>query len=249
MSNRGETPTVAAEAKATRTPVTSPFDQPAIELVNVARRDPKAENWLIRDVCCTIHFGDRLGVFGPSGAGKTVLLRALAMLDPLDAGEIRWKGQTVRGEAVPLYRRHVVYLHQRPALAEGSVEESLRAPFTLKAHRERLFGRGPVVELLAALGRDGAFLDKSCRDLSGGEAQIVALVRAVQLEPAVLLLDEPTASLDPATAQAVEDLLGRWLLARASERALVWVSHDRDQALRMTGRRISLRSGRLEPEA
>ena len=142
-----------------------------------------------------------------------------------------------------------MYLHQRPALYEGSVEDNLRYPFTLKAHRDQPFDRRRAIELLASLGRDRAFLDKSSRDLSGGEAQIVAFVRAVQLEPAVLLLDEPTASLDPATAQAVEGVLDRWLAARAGERALVWVSHDRDQTLRMTRRTISLQAGRLEPES
>jgi len=249
MSDGGETESLAALTTATRTIVTKPFGQPAIELIKIGRRDPKTERWLIRDVSVAVNFGDRLGVLGPSGAGKTVLLRAMAILDPLDAGAIHWHGQAVLGEAVPSYRKQVIYLHQRPALHDGSVEDNLRYPFILKAHRERQFDRGRAIDLLVSLGRDAAFLDQSCRDLSGGEAQIVAIVRAVQLEPAVLLLDEPTAALDPATARAVEAMLDRWLTARASERALVWVSHDRDQTLRMTGRRISLQSGRLEPES
>ena len=70
----------------------------------------------------------------------------------------------------------------------------------------------------------------------------------MQLDPAVLLLDEPTASLDPATARAVEGLLDDWLAAEPDGRALVWVSHDADQARRMTGRRVYLRAGRLESE-
>jgi putative ABC transport system ATP-binding protein len=225
-----------------------PSDRPAIEVIGIGRRDPKTAGWLIRDVSFEVNSGDRLGILGPSGAGKTVLLRALAMLDPLDAGAIHYRGRYVRGDAVPTYRKQVIYLHQRPALIDGSVEHNLRYPFTLKSHQRHTFDRGRATDLLVSLGRSAGFLDKSSRDLSGGEAQIVAFVRAVQLEPAVLLLDEPTASLDPATAQALESALNRWWVACAGERALVWVSHDREQSLRMTGRTISIHSGRLAME-
>jgi putative ABC transport system ATP-binding protein len=221
---------------------------PAIEAVGLGRRNPKADGWLIRDVSLTLNPGDRLGVLGPSGAGKTVLLRALARLDPLDSGSIRWRGRVVAGEAVPSYRARVIYLHQRPALLDGSVADNLRLPFALEAHRGRRFDPDRVVDLLGRLGRDRAFLEKASRDLSGGEAQIVGLLRALQLDPAALLLDEPTASLDPGTARAVEGLLDGWLTAQPDGRALVWVSHDRDQAHRMTSRRLFLRAGRLEHE-
>lgn len=222
----------------------------AIEAAAIGRRDRKsgAGGWLLRDVSVALRFGERLGVLGPSGAGKTVLLRAIARLDPLDEGSIRWQGRDVRGEAVPGYRGRVIYLHQRPALLEGTVEDNLRHPFTLEAHRGRAFDRRLVEDLLARLGRNPAFLDKSGRDLSGGESQLVGLVRALQLDPAVLLLDEPTASLDPATTRAVEGLLDGWLAATPDRRAFVWVSHDAGQARRMTGRQVYLRAGRLESE-
>jgi putative ABC transport system ATP-binding protein len=220
----------------------------AIEAAGLGRRDRKSGAWLIRDVSVSVDFGERSGVLGPSGAGKTVLLRAIALLDPIDEGSIRWDGRIVRGEAVPDYRRRVIYLHQRPALLDGTVEDNLRYPFTLRAHRDRAFDPARAEGLLARLGREGGFLAKHSRDLSGGESQLVGLIRAVQLDPAVLLLDEPTASLDPATARAVEGLLDDWLAADPDGRALIWVSHDADQARRMTGHRIHLRAGRLESE-
>jgi putative ABC transport system ATP-binding protein len=239
----GETSTSPAPADAGPTPPT------AIEVRGIGRRDPEGEDWLIRDVSFVVNPGERLAVVGTTGAGKTVLLRALALLDPLHAGSISWQGRAVEGDAVPAYRRQVIYLHQRPALFVGSVEDNLRTPFTLKAHRGKRFDRDRVLELLDGLGRDAAFLGKSSRDLSGGEAQIVALLRAVQLDPAVLLLDEPTASLDNAPARAVEGLLDRWFAAGEGRRALVWVSHDLDQARRVTGRKLSMRSGRLGGES
>jgi putative ABC transport system ATP-binding protein len=218
----------------------------AVVVTGIGRRGPKSDQWLIRDVSFSVNLGQRLALLGPTGAGKTVLLRALALLDPLDAGSIAWQGRAVAGEATPAYRRQVIYLHQRPALLERTVEDNLRHPFSLRAHQERRFDRSRVLELFEGLGRGAAFLESSSRDLSGGEAQIVALVRALQLDPAVLLLDEPTASLDKVTAQAVEGVLDRWFAAGDGRRALVWVSHDLDQAHRVTSERLTIRSGRLE---
>src|SRR4051794_21980277 len=162
----GETSTSTAPADAGPTPPT------AIEVRGIGRRDPEGGNWLIRDVSFVVNPGERLAVVGTTGAGKTVLLRALALLDPLHDGSISWQGRAVEGDAVPAYRRQVIYLHQRPALFVGSVEDNLRTPFTLKAHRGKRFDRDRVLELLDGLGRDAAFLGKSSRDLSGGEAQI-----------------------------------------------------------------------------
>ena len=218
-----------------------------IQVDCVGRRNPKGEGWLIQNVSLSICSGDRLGVLGPSGSGKTVLLRVLALLDPIDTGAILWHGGPVHGDAVPSYRRQVIYLHQRPALFDGTVEDNLRLPFALQAHRDREFNRSRALELLDGVGRDDEFLTKPSKRLSGGEAQLVALVRALELEPTVLLLDEPTASLDPATGRSVERLLESWL-SQAAGRAFVWVSHDREQTGRMTTRQIRLRAGREAPE-
>ena len=143
----------------------------------------------------------------------------------------------------------MIYLHQKPALYQGTVEENLRFPFTLDIHKKRTYDRSRAAELLANLGRDDGFLDKSSHELSGGEAQIVALVCAIQLDPAVLLLDEPTASLDPATAQAVEAMLDGWMDGADHERSLLWVGHDRNQTLRMTVVPFRSAGGRIEQGA
>jgi putative ABC transport system ATP-binding protein len=239
----------AGAAQAAHAVPTVTVNTPAIEARGIGRRTPNdKQDWLIRDVSVKVHPGDRLAILGPSGAGKTVLLRALAMLDPLDAGTVHWRGHAVAAADVPSYRKQVVYLHQRPALLDGSVEDNLRYPFTLKSHRASRYDREKVLELLGHLDRDAAFLAKSSHSLSGGEAQLAALVRAVQLDPAVLLMDEPTASLDQPTACAVEVLLDGWLQAGQRERALVWVSHDRAQARRVTSRSLYVRGGRLDWE-
>jgi putative ABC transport system ATP-binding protein len=209
---------------------------------------PGGDELLLDDVRLEVFPGERLAITGPSGSGKTVLLRAISLLDPVDGGTIHWRGRPVIGDEVPAYRGQVIYLHQRPALLEGPVEENLKEPFRFAIHRARRFDREHVGALLRELGRDESFLEKPSRDLSGGEAQVVALLRAIQLRPTVLLLDEATASLDPATVAAAEDLLARWLAEAPSDRALVWVSHDAGQTRRVADRTVRMNAGRCEPE-
>ena len=103
-----------------------------LEARDIDRRHPNGDGWLFSGVSLGITAGTRLSITGPSGAGKTLLLRALAMLDPLDRGQILWKGRTVRRDAIPAFRGSVIYLHQRAALLEETVEASLRRPFSLR---------------------------------------------------------------------------------------------------------------------
>jgi UDP-glucose/iron transport system ATP-binding protein len=218
---------------------------PLLEACRIGRRDGADGAELLADVSLTLRAGDRLGLAGPSGAGKTVLLRALARLDPLSSGDVFWQGGTVHGHRVPQFRARVMYLHQRPVLVEGSVEANLQLPFQLKQHREHQYDRPRIVAWLNRLDRDESFLAKRQYDLSGGEAQLAGLLRALQLDPQVLLLDEPTAALDRHTATLAEELLSEWLADPTHERAYVWVSHDTQQTERMCERMIRLLSGSL----
>jgi len=217
-----------------------------LEARELGRCLPLGETWLLRDVSLEINAGDRLAVVGPTGAGKTVLLRALAMLDPFDAGEIRWHNQPVADVEIPDFRRQVVYLHQRPVLWEQSVETNLRLPYELKGHAKKQFDRDRVVALFEHVGRDASFLGKPARDLSGGEGQLVALIRAMQLDPGILLLDEPTAALDAATSRSIEQLVARWFEESSSGRAYLWVSHDSEQVGRIAQQVYQMTAGSIQ---
>ncbi|MBN1910453.1 MAG: ATP-binding cassette domain-containing protein [Pirellulales bacterium] len=225
------------------------IDTPLLEAQRVGRRHPDGQAWLLKDVSIQVHPGEAVAVQGPSGAGKTLLLRALALLDPIDEGEIRFHGHCPRHHDVPDTRRQAIYLHQRPELTGPTVEAALRLPFTLAVHRGRDFDRPWIAERLERLGRDASFFAQPTSELSGGEQQIVALLRAMQLDPVVLLLDEPTASLDAQASGAIERLVLDWKAERPDQRAFVWVGHDTAQATRMTDRVIPLRHGRLDQEA
>lgn len=177
--------------------------------------------------------GERLAVAAESGRGKTVLLRVLSGLASPTSGTIRFQGQLLSQWSMPAYRSHVMLLPQQPFRAPGSVESNLARPFELKAQSERHYERAQALRWLAPLGRDERFLQRPMTYLSGGEAQVVAILRALLLEPTVLLLDEPTSALDTGGRSEVEALLQQWLNG-GSQRAWIWTTHDEAQRERMS---------------
>ncbi len=137
-------------------------------------------------------------------------------------------------------------LPQRPSLQPGSVEDALREPLGFQLHKDVAFDRDQLNQLIRQLGRDEQFLGKETADLSGGEQQLLAIVRALQLQPKVLLLDEPTSALDAESSRQVEDLLTDWVNKPA--RAYAWVTHDRSQASRIANRTVELDQGKIVGE-
>lgn len=201
------------------------------------------QGWIWQNIQLRLDAGDRLAIMGPSGVGKSLLLRAIAGLDPIQAGQIHFLGKSLSDWSMPRYRSQVLYLHQRPALWEGSVEANLQQVFQLHHHRRRGYQRQRILQYLRLLNRDETFLDRPSSMLSGGERQITAFLRGLQLDPMILLLDEPTASLDPESTASLETLVQNWQ-ADNPQRAYLWVSHDAEQRQRMTQRAFQLRGDR-----
>ncbi|NIP58725.1 MAG: ATP-binding cassette domain-containing protein [Gemmatimonadetes bacterium] len=198
------------------------------------------DGWIWRKLSFRLPPGDRLGLVGPSGSGKTLLLRALAALDPLDEGTIELDDRALDDWEVPEYRARVTYVPQEATLAEGTVWGNLQAPFAFGVHQGKVFDEERAAHLLRGLGRGASFLEKESGDLSGGERQVAALVRSLLLEPRILLLDEPAASMDDELAAGAEDLVSDWIEEDGRERALIWTSHRADRLERVTSRRIEL---------
>mgnify|MGYP001074405301 CR=1 FL=1 len=221
-----------------------PDTTPLLVAEHLRRRYPDGAGWLLDGISMTLHGGSRLALAGPSGSGKTLLLRSLALLDPVDHGRVLWRGEPVAHTRVPAFRSQVIYLHQRPALWGDSVRQVLRVPYRLAIHQGQAYDESRILAWLTKLGRSDGLLNRPPAELSGGERQIVALLRAIQLEPVVLLLDEPTAALDPEAVDSIERLVRQWFDDAPGRRAFCWVSHDQQQALRMTNETIRLAEGR-----
>ena len=174
-------------------------------------------------------------LLGPSGAGKSTLLRLCNRLEVPTEGTVRFRGVDLATTDPLLLRRDVGMVFQRPTVFPGSVRENL-----LVAEPD-----GSEEHFVAALDRarlDGRFLDHDGDSLSGGEAQRVCLARTLVTEPEVLLMDEPTSSLDPSATRGLEQL-GRALAADGMP--ILWVTHDLAQADRIADSRIVLVGGRL----
>lgn len=223
----------------------TPKPQALLDVRQLSRLDPTGVTQLLKPTDFVLMPGAQIAITGSSGSGKSVFLRTLAMLDAPASGEILWQHQPVPNDMIPAYRTCVCYLAQRPALIEGTVLDNLQFPYTLRSLRKRTFNLNVASELLAKAGKDASFLSKPAGDLSGGESQIVALVRALQLEPQVMLFDEPTSALDPQSAGAVESLVRHWFDAGAGSRAYIWVSHDPQQARRMSTVHLTMNKGVL----
>lgn len=196
--------------------------------------------WIWQNLSFDVFAGDRIAIIGASGTGKSLLLRTIAGLDDLQAGQLLYQGQSLSTLAMPQYRSQVMYLHQRPALREGTVEFNLQQVYQLAIHGQRTYSRSYVLQQLAAFERGADFLNRSVESLSGGEAQLVACLRSLQLAPHILLLDEPTASMDETTAQQLEALITQWQQSEPG-RACLWTSHNATQLQRVTDRAVALR--------
>ncbi|HOG47350.1 MAG TPA: phosphate ABC transporter ATP-binding protein [Anaerolineae bacterium] len=185
--------------------------------------------------------GEILGLVGPSGAGKSTFLRLLNFLEAPSAGRIafagRWFGQP---DTLPLaLRRRAVLVFQRPVLLSGSVFDNVAYGLRIRGCRNV---RSTVEAVLARIGL--LHLKRAAsHTLSGGELQRVALARALVVEPEVLLLDEPTANLDPAHVRAIEAMIME--TNQAAGTTVVIVTHNVFQARRLAQRVGLLVGGRL----
>ncbi len=193
---------------------------------------------LVDGVSLRLERGPRTVVMGPNGAGKSLLLRMLHGIVQPSSGAVTWAGD-VASEAV---RAKQAMVFQRPTLLRRSVEANIR--FVLRG-LDASEARERTAQILSR-SRLQHLAQAPARLLSGGEQQRLALARALALDPAILFLDEPCASLDPASTQAVEELIET---AHAEGTKIVLVTHDIGQARRLADEVIFLHHGRIIEQA
>ena len=173
---------------------------PFLEIRALGKSYGKAE--ILKDIDLTMERGEVLVLIGPTGSGKTTLLRLVNLLEAPSLGCIRFKGQTVTAGPEKerlLARRSMAMVFQKPVMFKASVQENVSFGLKMRGRDDR----GKVREALAAVGLSG-YEKRDANTLSGGEMQRIALARALVLEPELLLLDEPTANLDPKSAAAID---------------------------------------------
>jgi tungstate transport system ATP-binding protein len=190
---------------------------------------------LIDGVTATLAAGPRTVILGPNGAGKSLLLRLCHGLIQPSAGSVRWLGR--QKDSPRLYQAMVF---QRPVMLRRSVLGNII--FALRLHGQGASeSHSRSIEMLERTGLAG-FAHRPARVLSGGEQQRLALARAWALQPEVLFLDEPTASLDPAATRVVEELVDS---IHRSGTKIVMTTHDLGQAHRLADEIMFLYRGHL----
>ncbi|KAF0220115.1 MAG: tungstate transport system ATP-binding [Geobacteraceae bacterium] len=189
-----------------------------------------------------LHEKEVLSLIGPNGAGKSTLLLTLACLLQPTAGKIRCRGEIITsGRATFDYRRRLAVVFQEPLLFDATVYENVAAGLKIRG-MTRGEVRKRVMETLELFSM--AYLaDRSARKLSGGEAQRTSLARAFAIRPEMIFLDEPFASLDPPTRQALTEDLER-ILGETGTAAVV-ATHDQLEALRLSDRMAVVNHGRI----
>jgi ABC-type iron transport system FetAB ATPase subunit len=186
-----------------------------------------------------VHSGEAVAVQGPSGSGKSTLVRTLATLIEPDSGAVLLEGRDAREIASTRFRTRVAFLAQQPAMFAGTVRHNLQAGPALQG---KSLDDARARALVVAVGLDEEMLGREARSLSGGEKQRVALARALANSPEALLLDEPTASLDPDSGERIVALL-RSLCAGGI--TLVMVTHVDAHARALGGTRYRCERGRV----
>ena len=202
---------------------------------------------VLQAVSLSAESGDALALLGPNGSGKSTLLKALGGLIPIRKGSVRLDGVPMENISPRDRARRLAFLPQDPVLPGGiTVEELVRTGrFPCRATPFSAFSKEDEKAVAEALEQTGmtAFRKRLLSSLSGGERRKARIAMTLAQKPAILLLDEPTAFLDPAVSLSVADLIHK--LAHDNGIAVITVLHDLNLAVRFCSRAAFLRAGRI----
>ena len=202
-----------------------------------------SEREVLQDLNLSISRGEVFALIGPTGAGKTTLLRIIDLLEVPGAGELYFDGQYIprSGKQRLAIRRRMSFIQQKPQVFNFSVYDNIACGLRWRREEKNKIAKkvDHIVELVGLAG----YKNRNARTLSGGEAQRVALARSLVLEPEVLLLDEPTANLDPVSTDKIEQLIS--YVARQRNTTMIMATHVMSQGQQLANRIGVLLDGRL----
>ena len=175
---------------------------------------------ILRGVNLDAYKGTSIALKGPSGGGKSTLLKALVGGCRWQAEQYHFQGQHITADNIQYIRQRTGYIGQESTLAGTSIRESLMQPFQFSAYRSRVFPEGEMARLLKAFHLPVELLRRHPSALSGGQQQRISIIRALLLNPELIIADEPTSALDPESRNSViKELLNRG-------RTIISTSHD-----------------------
>ena len=213
-----------------------------LEVRNLGKSYGQAE--ILKGINLSVEKGEILGLIGPTGSGKTTLLRLIDLLEEPGQGSILLEGREVSGwpekERIAA-RRRMAMVFQKPVMFKSTVLENVSFGLLVRGKQEAKHREEKARRALQSVGLSG-YEGRDANTLSGGEMQRIALARAIVLEPELLLLDEPTANLDPRSASAIDSLLQGLAGGRT---AVIVATHNMAQCRRLADRVAVLVGGRI----
>ncbi len=207
------------------------------KLVNIAFQ--VGENKILNDITADINSSGITGIIGPSGAGKSTFLRLLNKLISPSEGKIFYKTQDTKDIPPQIIRKEIGLVQQRPFLFNGTIKENILYGPKIWAIE---YSDNDLIQLLQKVALGKEFLNRQVEGLSGGEQQRVSLARSLANRPYVLLLDEPTSSLDINSEEIIETTLKQ--LNQEGIKIII-VTHSLEQTERLTESILFLREGKL----
>ena len=212
-----------------------------IEVVGLSHSYDERE--VLKSLNLSIGRGEVFALIGPTGAGKTTLLRIIDLLEIPSLGKIYFDGKCIprSGKQRLEIRRRMSFIHQKPQVFNLNVYDNVACGLRWRGEKKHRIAE-KVDHILEIVGLEG-YKNRNARTLSGGEAQRVALARALVLEPEVLLLDEPTANLDPISTAKIEQLIS--YVAGQHNTTMIMATHDMSQGQQLAGRIGVLLDGKL----
>ncbi|MCU0805954.1 MAG: ATP-binding cassette domain-containing protein [Burkholderiales bacterium] len=206
-------------------------------------RQVRGVRTLLDGISLDLPRGGFTALIGPSGAGKTSLLRLLNRLDDPASGTVELFGRAVAEYRIRELRRRVGYVFQTPVMFAGTARDNLEAAHRLAKTEVPAVGDARIAALLELAGLDASYADRPAADLSGGEKHRVSIARALTTNPDVLLLDEPTAALDPEVADRLMHTLAQ--LRETTGITMVMVTHRLREARVAATYVVMLEAGRV----
>lgn len=195
---------------------------------------------ILKDISFSVQVGDIITVTGPSGGGKSTLLKIMGHLLSPTSGIIQYNGKDINEYEPTEYRKEVSYFFQNAVLFDETVRDNLAFPADI---REDTFNEDQAIRGLETVQLSDTYLDKPIKELSGGEKQRIALIRNLMYPPKVLLMDEVTSSLDAENREIVLSFIRQ--LNEEENVTILWITHNQEE-IEASNKIIRLINGEME---